>query len=152
LLLPLELPAVLLLFDPSLDVGADILHIVRRRELHEPVLIYAHLAERILLSSRGERVLLQLPPVNALFHLWAVTGLLGANGLACLLLVHIHPLLERVLIGVYAIQRAYDVPIDSELAMDFRVTYACRQSDVPMGTPIRFSLSLRITRRIRFVS
>ena len=58
LLLPLELPAVLLLFDPSLNVGADILHIVRRRELHKPVPIHAHLAECILLSSRGERVLL----------------------------------------------------------------------------------------------
>jgi hypothetical protein len=50
-----------------------------------------------------------------------VTGLLSANGLARLLLVHIHPLLERVLVGVYAIQRAYDVPIDGELAIDLRV-------------------------------
>jgi hypothetical protein len=118
-LLSFELPAVLLLFDPLLDVGADVLHLVRRRKLHEPVLIHAYLAECILLSSCGERVLLQLPPVNALFYLWAVTGLLGANSLARLLLVYIHPLLERVLVSVYAIQRAYDVPINSELAMDF---------------------------------
>jgi hypothetical protein len=114
-----ELPAVLLLFDPPLDVGANVLHLVRRRKLRKPVPIYAHLAECILLSSCSERVLLQLPPVNALFYLQAMTGLLSANGLARLLLVYIHPLLERVLVGVYTIQRAYDVPIDGELAIDF---------------------------------
>jgi hypothetical protein len=69
LLLPFELAAVLLLFDPSLDVGANVLHLVRRRKLYEPVLIHAHLAERILLSPRRKRILLQLSPINALFYL-----------------------------------------------------------------------------------
>jgi hypothetical protein len=104
LLLLFELPAVLLLFDPSLDIGADVLYLIRRRKLYEPVPINAHLAEYILLSSHSERVLLQLPPVNALFYLRAVTGLPGANGLARLLLVYIHPLLNRVLVGIYTIQ------------------------------------------------
>jgi hypothetical protein len=33
------------------------------------VLIHAHLAERILLSPRRKRILLQLSPINALFYL-----------------------------------------------------------------------------------
>lgn len=83
--------------------------------------IHAHLAERILLPSHRERVLLQLPPVNALFHLRAVAGLLGAHGLARLLLVHLDPLLERVIVVVYALQRAYDILVNGELAVDFGV-------------------------------
>jgi hypothetical protein len=90
LLPPFELAAVLFLLNPSLDVGADVF--VRRRELYEPVPTYAHLVERILLSYRHDQVLLQLPPVNAFFHL-----LLGSDGLARLLLVHLHALLEHVL-------------------------------------------------------
>jgi hypothetical protein len=100
--LPFEPAAILLLFDPSLDVGADVLHLVRRRKLHKPVLIYAHLAERILLLPRRERILLQLSPVNALFYLWTIAGLLGLDGLVCLLLVYFYALLEWVLVSVYA--------------------------------------------------
>jgi hypothetical protein len=108
------------------------------------VLINAHLAECILLSSYSERVLLQLPPVNALFYLRAITGLPGANGLAHLLLIHIHPLLERVLVGIYAIQCAYDVPIDGELAMDFRVRLSLigrsdRYADLLLALPTHHS-------------
>jgi hypothetical protein len=100
--------------------------------------------ECILLSSYSERVLLQLPPINALFYLRAITGLLSANSLACLLLVHIYPLLERVLVSVYAIQRAYDVPIDSELAMDFWVRLSLigrsdRHSDPLLALPTHYS-------------
>jgi hypothetical protein len=103
LLLSFELPAILLLFDPPLNIGADVLYLVRRRKLHKLVLIHAHLVECILLSSRSERVLLQLPPINALFYLRAITGLLSVNGLTRLLLVHIRPLLKRVLVSVYTI-------------------------------------------------
>jgi hypothetical protein len=53
-----ELAAVLLLFDPLLDVGADVLYLIRRWKLHELVLIYAYLAERILLSPRCKWILL----------------------------------------------------------------------------------------------
>jgi hypothetical protein len=62
-----------------------------------------------------------------------VTGLPGANGLTRLLLVYIHPLLERVLVSIYAIQYAYDVPIDGELAMDFRVRLS------PIGRSDRYA-------------
>jgi hypothetical protein len=160
-LLSFELPAVLLLFDPPLNIGANVLHLVRRQKLHELVLIHAYLAECILLSSRSERVLLQLPPVNTLFYLWAVTGLLSANGLARLLLVHIHPLLKRVLVGVYTIQYAYDVPINSELAMDFWVRLSPigrsdRHSDPLLALPayhsadpVRLLIPIAITRSRR---
>ena len=129
LLPPFELPGVLLLFDSSPDVGADVLYMVRRRKLHEPVPIHAHLAECILLSPHRERVLLQLPPINAFFHLRAVTGLLGANVLARLFLVRVHALLERILVVVYALQCACDVLIDCELAVDLRVRLS------PIGRP-----------------
>jgi hypothetical protein len=79
------------------------MHLVRRRELHKPVLIYAYLAERILVSLGRERALLQLSPVNALFHLWAIVGLLRSCRLARLLLVYFRISLGRVLVAVYTI-------------------------------------------------
>jgi hypothetical protein len=108
------------------------------------VLINAYLAECILLLSYSERVLLQLLPVNALFYLRAMTGLPSANSLARLLLIHIYPLLKRVLVSIYTIQYAYNVPIDSELVMDFRVRlsligYSDRYADLLLALPTHHS-------------
>jgi hypothetical protein len=91
-----------------------------------------------------------------------VAGLLGSDGLACLLLVHFHALLEWVLVGVYAFQRAYDVLIDGELAVDRRVRlsligWSDRHSD-PLFTlsthgstdPIRFLIAVAIAGGCRY--
>ena len=47
-----------------------------------------------------------------------MTRLPSANGLARLFLIHVHALLERILVVVYALQYAYDVLIDCELVVD----------------------------------
>ena len=147
MLLLLEFTAVLLLFNPSLDIQADILHFIRRRELYKSILIHAHFAKRILLSSYGEWVLLQLTPVNALLYLQAVARLSGTDGLTRLFLVYVHTLLKRVLIIVYALQYACDILVDSKLAVDVRVRLSLigcpdRHSNPLLALPAHYATDL----------